>query len=248
MEKFFKILLTFVLMLLPLLLKAQTCTELYSRGVEMRKTMRIDAQNQAIYLFQQARECFTEQADKDRCEKQIQLCIKAITRMGGTPVLNQNADTPASGPQFEEDLPETNTAANAAEPTEEPAVTAPAKPEPEPEPEPAVEAPAEAETTAETETPAEAETTVSDRLRIEETLEFAPKNADVRMYDYDTAEAPVIKYKPEWVKVSFQDGKILITVDDNDGAERSGRLIIAGNSMDYFYNINQKRKKGFLGL
>ena len=91
MEKFLKFLLALAMMLLPLMLKAQNCTEIYGQALEIRKTRTVEAQQKAITLFEQARECFTEQSDIDNCNRQIDLCAKSIRRMGGEPVLTPQA-------------------------------------------------------------------------------------------------------------------------------------------------------------
>lgn len=87
MDKYLKLLLTLVMMLLPFLIKAQDCAETYEQAVEIRRTRTIEAQQKAITLFEEARACFTTQADIDKCDRQIDLCVRLIRRMGGEPVL-----------------------------------------------------------------------------------------------------------------------------------------------------------------
>lgn len=87
MDKFLKLLLSLVMMLLPLLIKAQDCGETYEQALEIRRTRTIEAQQKAITLFEEARACFTTQADIDKCDHQIDLCARLIRRLGGEPVL-----------------------------------------------------------------------------------------------------------------------------------------------------------------
>lgn len=248
MDKFLKFLLALVMIIIPLLIKAQDCDDTYRRGVELRKTLTIEAQNQAIYFFQQARECFTDDAGRTRCDRQIELCCKVIRRLGGTPVLAHNEPQSAAEP------------AVVVEPTEEPqtAVTQPADTV-------VVEIPVAVEDTVAVavevaevvdpsaseseqvvETPAEeqAEET-GDIFTVKDDVTFDYKDVKPFVIQYDPAEEPVLKYKNGWIEVKIEDGEITITAADNDGAERTGRVIIAGKTMRYQYNVTQKRKKGF---
>jgi len=47
MEKFLKFLLALAMMLLPLMLKAQNCTEIYGQALEIRKTRTVEAQQKS---------------------------------------------------------------------------------------------------------------------------------------------------------------------------------------------------------
>ena len=84
MEKNIKILLAILLCLLPLLVKAQDCNDAYRRGFTLRQTATIDAQTRAINHFAEAYRCFTDEADKERCLRQISICSNTISRLGGS--------------------------------------------------------------------------------------------------------------------------------------------------------------------
>lgn len=118
MEKFLKFLLALAMMLLPLMLKAQDCNETYSQALEIRKTRTVEAQQKAITLFEQARDCFTTQEDIDRCNHQIDLCAKSIRRMGGEPVLMPMAQRQLPVQAAEE--PDKTEVPDVAEPAEAP--------------------------------------------------------------------------------------------------------------------------------
>ncbi|MCM1033195.1 MAG: hypothetical protein NC405_05500 [Odoribacter sp.] len=247
MEKFLKILTAVMLMLLPFLLVAQDCNETYKQAVEMRKTMTIDAQNQAIYLFQQARDCFTEDPDIQRCNKQIALCVTVIKRLGGTPVLEHNAPVQASGP-VEEPVEVPESPAELVQPldTVAAAVESPTKVMPTEDPE-VPEAPV-APVAEEEEDVTCQQPSGNSGMTIEQVIDFAAKNADAYSFAYDTADNVVVKFHPDWINVVLQDGKIVITAKDNDGDARTGTLLLQGNDVKYVFQITQKRKKGLFGL
>lgn len=121
MEKFLKFLLALAMMLLPLMLKAQDCNETYSQALEIRKTRTVEAQQKAITLFEQARDCFTTQEDIDRCNHQIDLCAKSIRRMGGEPVLTPMTESQL--PVQTSEVPDKTEVPDAAEPAEAPTAT-----------------------------------------------------------------------------------------------------------------------------
>ena len=251
MEKFLKILTAVMLMLLPFLLVAQDCNETYKQAVEMRKTMTIDAQNQAIYLFQQARDCFTEDPDIQRCNKQIALCVTVIKRLGGTPVLEHNAPVQASGPVEEPvevpgDEAYSESQAESVQPldTVATAVEPPAnKVLPIEVPEAPIAPVAEEEEDVTCQQPSG-----NSGMTIEQVNDFAAKNADAYSFAYDMADNVVVKFHPDWINVVLQDGKIVITAKDNEGDARTGTLLLQGNDVKYVFQITQKRKKGLFGL
>ena len=124
MEKILKFILALILMLLPLIIKAADCDELYREGLSVRRTLTTVAQNKAISLFEQARDCYDDPADKEKCDKQIRICVTTIQRLGGTPVLNDNGqnDCPASVSYDPEQTPGENPVQAASEPVDTAAI------------------------------------------------------------------------------------------------------------------------------
>ncbi len=125
MEKYVKIFISLLLLLLPLLLKAQDCNDAYRRGFTLRQTATIEAQNQAIIHFAEAFRCFSDEADKDRCLRQITICQNTITRLGGTFDPEHIDQLLYAAPEEEnaidpEPVDDTTTADQGPQPTEEP--------------------------------------------------------------------------------------------------------------------------------
>lgn len=126
MEKYVKIFISVLLLLLPLLLKAQDCNDAYRRGFTLRQTATVDAQNQAIIHFAEAFRCFSDEADKDRCLRQITICQNTITRLGGTFDPAHIDQLLYAAPEEENTIDprpvdDTTTAEQEPQPTEEPA-------------------------------------------------------------------------------------------------------------------------------
>ncbi len=83
MNRILKFILALVMMLLPLMLKAQSsCDELFREGQRLQQTMTRAAQNRAIALFQKAKVCYDSAQRKEICDQQIRTCYAIIQRLG----------------------------------------------------------------------------------------------------------------------------------------------------------------------
>lgn len=110
MDKFLKLLMAAVMLLLPLMLKAQSsCDALFQEGQKLQQTMTVVAQNKAIALFQKAKACYDSAERKSICDQQIRTCRAIIQRLGsGSSTANRNrkhveeTDTTAPKPKVEE--------------------------------------------------------------------------------------------------------------------------------------------------
>ncbi|MGM9860509.1 MAG: hypothetical protein ACI31C_07115 [Muribaculaceae bacterium] len=219
MEKYVKIFISVLLLLLPLLLKAQDCNDAYRRGVTLRQTTTIEAQNKAITHFAEAFRCFTDDADKDRCLRQITICQNTITRLGGT-------FDPAHIDELLYAAPEEETAVD-PEPVNNDTIT----PEQEPQP---------------TQDPADI---ISQSFSIEfeyndagskpvEGLCVTTIHANVT--DKPDWIADVI---------FTRDGNVLIQVAENiSDKERSSSIVIEEPGYQYVIQVLQRPKKRFLGI
>lgn len=235
MEKFLRFLLTLILLLLPLLIHAEDCDDLYRQGLRMRQTMTVQAQNQAIYLFQQAQACFTDSADIDRCARQIGLCENVIRRLGGTPVLDHNPAQAASDPIEEEPIaPE----AEHADTTFIPDAPAPAE-----APQDSVARPA-AEATPEV-APAPSAAAPSAAVKANAEIKIRYDQTDpILVMTIDHAEEPTVKVSPAWLEVKIDpDGKVYFTAQKNKEEERNFTVIIVGKTIVYDIYVTQRPKK-----
>ncbi len=271
MEKILKFILALVLMLLPLLIKAADCDDLYREGIGVRRTLTVVAQNKAISLFEQARDCYDLPADKDKCEKQIRICVATIERLGGTPVLNANGqnDSPASISYQPEEVPGENPVQAASEPVDtaaiiherpappvdEPVVEEPVSEEPAVE-EPEVEAPVVEEPAVETKVapqpvdtvPAaeEPETPVqAPLLTVDQEFEFAAKNPEPQEMSLSADGNWTFNGLQPWVKYVHEGDTLTITVEPNTGKKRTCTFLVTGTGGAFRITVVQKEYKKF---
>jgi len=110
MDKFLKFLMAVVMLLLPLMIKAQSsCDALFQEGQKLQQTMTVVAQNKAIALFEKAKACYDSAERKSICDQQIRTCRAIIQRLGSNgSSANRNrkhveeTDTTAPKPKVEE--------------------------------------------------------------------------------------------------------------------------------------------------
>lgn len=253
MEKIIKFIIALVLMLLPLLIKATDCDELYREGLGVRRTLTTVAQNKAISLFEQARDCYDTQADKDKCEKQIRICITTIERLGGTPVLNANGqnDCPASVSYQPEQLPAENTVQAASEPVDTAAIV--------PET-PVVSVDVEDEVVAEepvvVEEPeviepvdsVEIKTEVTEQVTVptvDQEFEFAAKNPEPQTLSLSSDGEWTFNGVQPWVDCRHEGDLLTITVEPNTGKKRTCTFLISGAQGAFRITVVQKENKKF---
>lgn len=97
-----KTIITILLMLLPLMLHAQTnCDAIFKEGQRLQQTMTIAAQNKAIQLFKKAKACYDSRERQDLCDQQIQTSQRIIQQLGAaTPRRTvEETDTTTPNPQ-----------------------------------------------------------------------------------------------------------------------------------------------------
>ncbi|MDO4319418.1 MAG: BACON domain-containing protein [Bacteroidales bacterium] len=110
MDKFLKLLMALVMLLLPMMIKAQSsCDALFQEGQKLQQTMTVVAQNKAIALFQKAKACYDSAERKNICDQQIRTCRAIIQRLGSngsTATRNrknvEDTDTTSPKPKAEE--------------------------------------------------------------------------------------------------------------------------------------------------
>lgn len=244
MEKILKFILALVLMLLPFLILAADCDELYREGLGVRRTLTTVAQNKAISLFEQARDCYDTPADKEKCEKQIRICIATIERLGGTPVLNANGqnDCPASVSYEPEQTPGENPVQAASEPVdttvivqETPVVV---------EEEAVAEEPVVVEPVDSVEIEPEVPATVIVPT-IDQEFEFAAKNPESQQISLSANGDWTFNGLQPWVKCDHVGDILTITVEPNTGKKRTCTFLVSGSQGVFRITVVQKEYKKF---
>ena len=232
MEKFLKILFALIMIMLPLLIKAADCDDIYRQGLEMRKTLTPESQQKAIQLFEQARDCYQDEADKNKCIRQINICCKIMQRLGATPQLNTNP-APAQQPA---EAPTDSVAAETPDvPAASPKPTEPSTPVQQATPE-------QSETTQGEQTPPE-QLPAGGFIDTSYEYKFSAKSDDEEAIDITGDDDWHIIIKPEWVNAVIADKQIKISVQENDGGKRNGQVIIQSNKAGVRITITVSQKK-----
>lgn len=215
-NKILTFLLALVMMLLPLALHADSCTDLYNQGVTMRQTQSIEAQTRAIALFKEARECSDDEDFISRCNRQIEVCTRAITRLGGQVVLH---DEP-------EPEPEPETAVEPEDiPTDEPGYIGVINIEP--------------DDSVATYTPLPAMNTPTFNVN----LTFKGKNPEPQTYRINPDDDVRLVFAPDWVDVEVGSDSVKITPQKNTtGDERTCDVMLAGRSATLIIHLTQAKK------
>lgn len=220
-NKIINFLLAVVMMLLPLALHADNCDDLYNQGVTMRQTQSIEAQTRAITLFTQARDCATDDDFISRCNRQIEVCNRAITRLGGQVVLHTEAPAePDPEPELSiepEDVP-----------AEEPSYSGIINIEP------------DDSVATYTQYPVN---TPGNPLTFNVNFEFKGKNPEPQVYSFNPDEAVIFVGAPEWINVELYTDSVKVTpMTNNSRNERTGEVILKGQSGIIKIIVLQKKK------